>query len=191
MHADSCENAKKKSKTSFTRSPLRSSLIAKEVTGAAVGRGSRGRGKGGKFPSIATPEKKKKKKNARCFWLEPTSIPYLAPAIYTSSSSDYFIRLGRRSAAFRQRKRRSRPDQIPRSRSLRCFGFGGGRPKIISPHAAKNLMHLHRPRVKLPISPDDDDEEGDQTIGGGAARRGAAVASALVANRADPSERSR
>ena len=69
MHvAGSCENAKKVN------------LLAVFID---CERSNRCRGRSweeGKFPrparSMATPEKKR---NARCFWLEPTSIPYLAP----------------------------------------------------------------------------------------------------------------
>ena len=69
MHeADSCENAKKVN------------LLAVFID---CERSNRCRGRSweeGKFTpparSMATPEKKR---NARCFWLELTSIPYLAP----------------------------------------------------------------------------------------------------------------
>ena len=176
MHANSCENAKK-SKSSFT---LWSSwiAIAKATTGALVGRGKENfllqnrREMQDAFGSSQPPFR---------IW-RPTS------SCSASSSSDYFIHLGRHgSPPHIPAKEAALPDQIP--------DYGGVfRASVLEEEAAQKYLPTRgarergisciytvrgppRPRVKLPISPVEDD---DPMIGG---------AAEVVANRADPTDR--
>lgn len=126
---------------------LRSSLIANEVTGAAVGRGKRASSPGlhARWPL----QKRREMQDA----FGSSQPPFRIWRRTSSSSSDYFIHLGRSPpAAFRQRKLRISPDHafpITVAESS-IFAFGRCRPKI-SPRALEE-SHAFTPPPTRQIS---------------------------------------
>ena len=110
----------------------------------------------GKFPpparSMATPEKKR---NARCFWLELTSIPYLAPylllllrLLHPSRAVPHPPHSGKGSSASRPTRLHAFPITLDESS---IFAFGRCRPKI-SPRALEESHAFTPPPPTRQIS---------------------------------------